>query len=293
MRPRMTICAMLVASGAPWGPPAPAAAQAPFTFRYQPRAGTAVRLIVETQSELVVVGVPGLRDSAVVDVLSLGGLTRRATPVGDGRFALSVTYDSLRTRLRVDSATWRDGVFATREPVEAQFTIAPGMVLGDPSYVGDSAMGRSVRGALGALHVVLPTDPVEVGGEWRSEVVLPIAVEVPADTVGVVMATLTGPVAGVLDSVVPRGGDTLAYLSAHGRYAPTTVNSTLLLGGGPAAAELWGEFVAKLIWSTAWNAFVSVVQTSRVNQRFEAAPESGVEDARITAIIVTRVRVRP
>ena len=71
------------------------------------------------------------------------------------------------------------------------------------------------------------------------------------------------------------------------------MNSTLELGGGPATAELWGEFVGSLIWSTGWSAFVSVVLTARVNQRLEAVMGSGVEDARITVIVTTRVRVRP
>lgn len=293
MRPRVTIFAMLVATGAPWGPPTPAEAQAPFTFRYQPPAGMAVRFVVETQGQLVVVGVPTVRDSAVVDVVSLGSLTRRSTPLGGGRFAVSVIYDSLRTRLRADSTIWQDGRYATRQPVEARFTMEPGMLLGDPAYVGDTTLGQGVRGVMGTPNIVLPTGPVEIGDEWRTEAMVPYSVELPAQPAGGATTTLTGPTAGVLDSVVPRGTDTLAYLSVRGRYRPTTVNSTLVLGGAPAAVELWGEFAARLIWSTAWNAFVSVVQTSRVNHRFEAAPESGVEDARVTAIIITRVRVRP
>ncbi len=42
-----------------------------------------------------------------------------------------------------------------------------------------------------------------------------------------------------------------------------------------------------------WNAFVSMVLTARVYQRFEAAVESGVSDGRFTCTFTTRVRVRP
>ena len=66
----------------------------------------------------------------------------------------------------------------------------------------------------------------------------------------------------------------------------------LALGGLPATAELWGPFTSRLIWSTGWNAFVSVVLTARVYQRFEAAVES-VNDGRVTSTFTTRVRVRP
>ena len=71
------------------------------------------------------------------------------------------------------------------------------------------------------------------------------------------------------------------------------MNSTVALGGLPATAELWGQFTSRLIWSTGWNAFVSVVLTARVHQRFEAAVESGVNDGRVTSTFTTRVRVRP
>ena len=72
-----------------------------------------------------------------------------------------------------------------------------------------------------------------------------------------------------------------------------TVATSYQLGGGPAPVEIWGDVAGRLIWSTSWNAFVSGVVTARINQRFEAVPGSGVEDARITAAITTRIRVRP
>ena len=42
-----------------------------------------------------------------------------------------------------------------------------------------------------------------------------------------------------------------------------------------------------------WNAFVSMVRTARVYQRFEAAVESAVSDGRVASTFTTRVRVRP
>ncbi len=267
--------------------------QAPFTFEFNPEAGMSVRLIIESQGEMVLVGVPDLPDSSVAQLFSLGSINRRATPIGGGNFDLNVRYDSLRTRYRLSGGTWREGQLASDSPVEATFTADRHMRLTAPTYTEDSASGDRMRNGTGAPHFVLPADPVDVGGPWRSEITLPFAAEIPDDSSALVTATLTGPAVGVLDSLVVRGADTLAYLSTRGQFLPTTVNSTLELGGGPATAELWGEFVGSLIWSTGWNAFVSVVLTARVNQRLEAVMGSGVEDARITVIVTTRVRVRP
>ena len=92
---------------------------------------------------------------------------------------------------------------------------------------------------------------------------------------GFAYATLNGPAIGLLDSIMPRGEDTLLYLSARGQFLPVTVSTSVALGGLPATAELWGQFTSRLIWSTGWNAFVSMVLTARVYQRFEVAEESG------------------
>ena len=267
--------------------------QAPFTFEFNPGAGMSIRLIIESRGEMVLVGVPDMPDSSVVHMFSLGSITRRATPIGGGNFDLNVRYDSLRTRYRLSGGTWREGQLASDSAVEATFTADRHMRLSAPTYVEDSASVDRMRWGTGAPHFVLPADPVDVGGPWRSEITLPFAAEIPGDSPALVTATLTGPAVGVLDSLVIRGADTLAYLSAQGQFLPSAVTSTLELGGGPATAELWGEFVGSLIWSTGWSAFVSVVLTARVNQRFEAVMGSGVEDARITAIVTTRVRVRP
>ncbi len=267
--------------------------QAPFTFEFNPGAGMSIRLIIESQGEMVLVGVPDLPDSSVAQLFSLGSINRRATPIGDGNFDLDVRYDSLRIRYRLSGGTWREGQLASDSAVEATFTADRHMRLSAPTYADDSASVDRMRRGTGAPHFVLPADPVDVGGPWRSEITLPFTAEIPGDPPALVTATLTGPAVGVLDSLVVRGADTLAYLSARGQFLPTTVNSTLELGGGPATAELWGEFVGSLIWSTGWSAFVSVVLTARVNQRFEAVMGSGVEDARITVIVTTRVWVRP
>lgn len=272
--------------------PGVALAQVPITFEYRPPAGITVRVAVETRGEHLLTGVPGLVDGTVVEFTSLGGITRRVVAAAGGNFGLQVRYDSLRARFRMGAGVWSDGELAFHSPVEALFTTDRHLAPGAPAYVGDAVVGERARSGIGRPHLGLPVNPVDVAGQWQSELHLPFAAEIPGEGAGIVTATLTGPAVGLLDSLVVRGADTLAYLSARGRFNPTTVTSTLMLGGGPAGAELWGEYVGKFIWSTGWNAFVSAVLTARVNQRFEAVVGSGVEDARVTTTITTRVRVR-
>lgn len=267
-------------------------AQASFTLAFDPD-GRSLRMSVESKGEMVLVGIPGTPDSTVFETFALAGVTQRADRIGGDRFSFDVTYDSLRARYRTGEQPWIDGQFAFTAPVTIGFTTDRRMMLSAPIYSGDSATAEHARSGTGAPHFVLPSDPIDIGGPWRSEVLLPFAAEIPGTSGGIVNATLSGPAIGLLDSIVPRGADTLLYLTARGQFLPVTVNSTVVLGGLPATAELWGQFTSRLIWSTGWNAFVSVVLTARVYQRFEAAGESGGNDSRVTSTFTTRVRVRP
>ena len=268
-------------------------AQAPFTFEFDPTAGLSMRLAVEMQVEIVFVGIPDLPDSSVAEVFSLGGVTWRAVPDGRGSFVLRVSYDSLRTRHRVGgTGSWRVGRLASDSAIEAVFVADRYLRLSGPTYFADPAATERAMHGTGMPHFVLPADPVDPGGSWRSETTLPFAVEIPGGTTGLVTAMLAGPAVGLLDSLVTRGSDTLAYLSARGQFVPTTDTTSFEVGGAPALAESWGDFAARLIWSTGWNAFVSVVLTARVNQRFEAAEDGALEEPRVTATFTTRVRVR-
>ena len=51
--------------------------QAPFTFEFNPGAGMSIRLIIESQGEMVIVGVPDLPGGSVAQLFSLGSITRR------------------------------------------------------------------------------------------------------------------------------------------------------------------------------------------------------------------------
>ncbi len=66
----------------------------------------------------------------------------------------------------------------------------------------------------------------------------------------------------------------------------------LVLAGWVGIVVAQGSFTLTFAPS-GWNAFVSMVLTARVYQRFEAAVESAVSDGRVASTFTTRVRVRP
>ena len=269
------------------------AAQVPFTFEFRPSDRISVHTIIESRSDLVFVGVPELPESTAVETTSLAGITRRTLANDGGGFAVRLAFDSVSARYRIGSSAWRDFALPWTGGLWVDFLADRRMALSDPVGSNDSTAVSVVSGAAGAPHLVLPEAAVEVGSRWSSDITLPFAMEIPIEDPATISVALSAPTTGKLDSLIARGADTLAFLSLSGRFLPATVATTYQLGGAPAPVEVWGEFAGRLVWSTGWNAFVSGVLVARINQRLEAAPGSGVEDARITATLTTRVRVRP
>ena len=158
-------------------------AQAAFTLEFRPE-GRSLRLSVASQGEMVLVGMPGMADSTVYETFALAGVTQRAERIGGGRFSFDLTYDSLRIRHRTGEERWVEGQLAFTTPVLMGFTTDSRMMLSAPIYSGDSATAEQARSGVGAPHFVLPSNPIDVGGPWRSEVLLPFAAEIPGTPVG-------------------------------------------------------------------------------------------------------------
>ncbi len=268
-------------------------AQVPFRFEFRPSDQLSVLTIVESEGNLTFVGFPELPDGSTAEFTSRAGITRRTIALGGGRFAMRLTYDSVRARFRMGEGDFRDVALPWDGGLWVEYVADRRMSLTGPTGSNDSMALALVSAAAAAYHLELPEGAVDIGGEWGADLTVPFEMEIPLETPEVIAVNLSAPARGLLDSLVARGADTLAYLSFTGRFLSETVATSYQLGGGPAPAEVWGEVAGRLIWSTGWNAFVSGVMTARINQRFEAVPGSGVEDARITAVITTRIRVRP
>lgn len=267
-------------------------AQVPFRFEFRPSDQLSVHMIVESEGNLTFVGFPELPDSSTAEFTSRADITRRTMASGGGRFAIRLTYDSVRAQFRMDGSDFRDVALPWDGGLWVEYVADRRMSFTGPTGSNDSMALALVSAAAAAYHLELPEGAIDIGGEWGADFTVPFEMQIPLETPEVITVNLMAPATGLLDSLVVRGADTLAYLSFTGRFLPETVATAYQLGGGPAPAEVWGDVAGRLIWSTGWNAFVSGVMTARINQRFEAVPGSGVEDARITAVITTRIRVR-
>ena len=274
------------------GTPDHAGAQAQFTFEFRPSGRLPLHKIVESQGQLLFVGFPDLPDSTTAEVSSRAGITRRTAALETGGYAVRVSYDSVTAQSRI-SEDVRDFPLPWDGGLWADYVADRRMVFTGPTGSNDSSAVLIVRAAAAAPHLVLPQGRLVPGDEWNSEISLPFAMEIPSDSPVIIAIDLSATAAGRLDSLVARGADTLAFVSLRGSYSPTTIDTDYQLGGGPAVVEFWGSFAGSMIWSTGWNAFVSGVVSARINQRLEAVPGSGVEDARVFATVITRIRVRP
>lgn len=268
---------------------APAHGQAVARLSFEPRPGLAVRSMVEHTATLFLFGMGDLPDSTEAEA-SNEGVVMRSVVSDSGGYALRLTVDSVSARHRIATALWRRtelpvgrAVWSAR--VDRQFMPMP------PSNADtDSAFA----GAAGGLpRISLPGAMVSPGERWRGEAAIPLAFEIPDGLGGRMAVWLQATTISQLDSMAVRGADTLAYITMRGQLTPTQTSSSIDIGGGPAPVESWGELSARLIWSTGWNAFVSGVIRTQVNQRLEAALGSGVEDARIAGVLTSRFRVAP
>ena len=96
-----------------------------------------------------------------------------------------------------------------------------------------------------------------------------------------------------LDSLITRGGDTLAFMTYRGVITPITrtvpsdvANSNVTIGGTSAGV---------LIWSTMWDAYVSGSTHTRLTMRVRVFVY-GEEPMTVLALdsdIVSRFQVRP
>jgi hypothetical protein len=90
----------------------------------------------------------------------------------------------------------------------------------------------------------------------------------------------------VLDSLVPRARDTLAFITVRAVASPTTL--PFAAEGGIGSATFTGGFAAARVWSTGWNAVVSGATNARVTgtvsiQRADGSPVNGALTLNISA----------
>lgn len=258
MRPKWV--ARLLA-GALWA--APAVAQDSLTLRYQPPEGMSVRTVAWTDMTLTIgESRPDAfgADSLTVEIAELESLTEFVREARDDYFVVEVMFDSVRTRYRSRGGEWLFVADSNARSVRGRMAVdarrrvgeialdAPGMV--------QLSTARRLRSLTRWLSLALPEEPVAAHSQWTADVVLPVNTpEELADVIHTPALDLRGFATIAVDSIVPTGTDTLAYLHFDGVLVPP--EATQGLEAALRVSELDASFAGSYVWSTGWNTYVS------------------------------------
>lgn len=270
-----------------------AGAQGTISLQFRPTPGRFVHTIYQMNADLVFVGLPAIPDSTPGEVTALVSETQRVLARNDSTVVLQLVYDSVRARHRVSGDVWEDFAFGRTPAGPLEMFADPSLATTPRALPPDTLRFRMMQGLAGELFIGLPTESLEPGGLWGTEATFPYTVALPDDSTVLMSAVLSGNAIGTLDSLVLRATDSLAYVTVRGELRPHVQPSPFRFDERPTVAEVWGTFASTLIWSTGWNTFVSGATRARIHTRVEAPAGSGVPDARVTANVTARFRIRP
>ena len=212
----------------------------------------------------------------------LGGVREQVLGEIDGRFVLHLAMDSLVVRSRDGTEAWREATppghpwvqlqaserleLTERSGAEAEFPLVQYLVTGFPG-------------------MLLPERPVWPGRTWRQALDVPAAVmTLGAAPEGAARLPLALDV--VVDSIVARSQDTLAYLRTSGEAAPARVRD-----GSGRVVEYRGSVTGSLVWSSGWNRFVTAAVRTWVTIDISGPAESTA--LRVQTTIRQAVRTAP
>jgi hypothetical protein len=271
------------------------------TLRYAPRAGAVTHVVSWTEMTATIgEAIPGGGfgfDSVVIEVAEVESLTEAVSRVEPRRAVVQITYDSLRSRLRPIGGSWRSDVdgsgpvtaFVARDSLRRRL----GLQWRDSSVAGGARADR-LRSLVGRVSVPLPETSIVVGAA-RQDVTLELPFRAPAgleDVVPLPVLELTGAATVVLDSIVARAADTLAYLRMHGALHPPQAERGLETA--LRVTRLEGSFAGSLVWSTAWSAYVSGATRVIMTVDFLRGPGAGpLQGTRARFDSLYRYQVRP
>ena len=260
-------------------------------FWYRPLAGTRIQMIWRSEYGLTYVGFRALPDSSTATVTSLVSITRRVIESGGGRSTVRVQVDSVRSRLAEEGRAARVLDFKEVAGSSAEVVLDSALAVvqaGPPAGVRSVRIGRAVAGDLSidfSEVAVTGEDSLTVNAE------IPFTSRISGDTANVFDAVLRGRVVLHVDSTRVRGTDTLAYLYVAGPLTGVTRSSVPEVGGG--SQSLTGSLKARLIWSSAWQGFVSAAVAARFVLEQKVSSDPSEASRILLADLVATGRVRP
>ena len=272
----------------------PLQAQEPVTLRYTPRVGALVRTITRSNGTITLRALDAaaqpVGDSVMGEMRSWAGITRRILEGTDTSRVVEVSYDSLKTQTRLSGQQWKETALGEADKVALNVTLNDQLhpISGNGGLAADPVANGGVASWRG---VGLPGHPVSPGAMWVVQTGYHLPTQL-GDLLDVsVRDSILANATVRLDSVVPQTRDTLMYLTVRETLGPITLPGTD--AGAAATVEVAGSQAATLVWSTAWNAFVSGASQARVIGRLRSVSADGTPRAsRITWNVSTTLQVR-
>ncbi len=263
-------------------------------LRYAPGLGSAYRMHVWTEATTLVHR--GGDTTRALDYEALESTTRRVVSVAASDVDVEVVRDSVEARYRTWGADWQaidDRGTTPRATVKVDERMRVLSV-----SEGPQRSGQLFRGMAGGFEIALPPTLVGPGDSWEEDLAFRVPDDVlPAEARPDVGGRLWGRFEArstiTLDSLLARGGDTLAFMTFRATARPVArtvpaevANATVTLGGASSGT---------VVWSTAWNAYVSGASRTKVHvtKRVGVFGEEPMLVFRLDTDVVSRFRVRP
>jgi hypothetical protein len=250
--------------------------------------GSRLQVILETQMTAIVVGFPSMPDSTEIQSSWRTVTTQRVSQLSGTDRLISGSLDSSRARSRLGTGAREEVLLAGVQGLRGRWIMSDRLqvtgLAGGQS--GDGAFMDALTATTAGLSFALPEAPVPVGGEWSGPFRFPLGAHLTASGKVASSGSIGGVATAVLDSLVARARDTLAYITVRAVASPTTL--PFAAEGGIGSATFTGGFAAGLVWSTGWNAVVSGATNARVTgtvsiQRADGSPVNGALTLNISA----------
>ncbi len=281
--------------GVPTGIPA----QDSIRLRFAPVFDVQIHRVFQTHTRMtahVSSGTSGVAGIRVTETANVGGITQTTLRGRGGQPVVHVAFDSLRTLTRNESEPWREYGLSGTDTPWIQVRLDEQMrVLETHASSDRPGAGMLVRSLTGVPTLLLPDRWVQAGDMWTVVLNVPLRESMGPGPIGAgagagaPTAIMTSQARVVIDSVIARTHDTLAYLAVWGAFAPSTLtlaDSTTL--------EVNGGLTSTVVWSTGWRASVSAAPRIRVHIAEAGGQQAGQRAADVVTLETTiREQVRP
>ncbi len=246
-------------------------------LRFTPPDGLVVHRVFQRHQRILTD--PGATAGRVQEVAQLGGITQAALQAESEQTVVHLAFDSLRLRSRGAGEPWREVVMPGADTTWIQVTADERMRLGlrggELQPGGGPLLLQLLTGLPGA---VLPEQWIREGHRWQAELLAsPSDPLIPGSMDDIVLRTRA---TFVVDSIVQRSLDTLAYVSVGG----TAVQVRRQLDDGQVLAY-GGSLTGNLVWSTGYMNFVSAA--TRLDANVEVRRAGSPDPVRSLSIETT------